>query len=168
MQKLIIFTCLLAFIACKEEKKESENKEQTKIEYASFGEKITDENVISKEEMASKFEALKSGDTIAIKFASNINEVCKAKGCWMKLDLGDKKESMVRFKDYGFFVPLDADKKDVIVNGIAYVTETSVEELQHFAKDAGKTEEEIAEIIKPKFTYAFEADGVLLNPSSSD
>jgi len=158
----------MAFIACKEEKNESENKEQNKIEYASFGEKITNENVISKEEMALKFESLKSGDTIAVKFASNINEVCKAKGCWMKLDLGNRKESMVRFKDYGFFVPLDADKKDIIVNGRAYVTETSIEELQHFAKDAGKTEEEIAKITEPKFTYAFEADGVLLNPTSID
>ena len=164
MRKLVLLTCILAIVACKEEKKEGEDKEQAKIEYASFGEKITDENVISKEEMAAKFENLKAGDTVAVKFASNINEVCKAKGCWMKLDLGDAKESMVRFKDYGFFVPLDADKKDVIVNGRAYVTETSVEELQHFAKDAGKTEEEIAKITEPKFTYAFEADGVLLKP----
>ncbi|MDY7395790.1 DUF4920 domain-containing protein [Aureibaculum sp. 2210JD6-5] len=162
MRKLILLTCFLAFIACKEEKKESENEEQAKIAYASFGEEITDENVISKEEMAKKFENLKSGDTVAVKFVSSINEVCKAKGCWMKLDLGDKKESMVRFKDYGFFVPLDADNKEVIVNGKAYVTETTVKELQHFAKDAGKTEEEIAKITEPKFTYAFEADGVLL------
>ncbi|MET2983934.1 DUF4920 domain-containing protein [Aureibaculum conchae] len=162
MRKLIWFACFLAFIACKEEKKESAVKEETKIAYASFGDKITDENVISKKEMAKKFESLKSGDTIAVKFASNINEVCKAKGCWMKLDLGDEKESMVRFKDYGFFVPLDADNKEVIVNGKAFVTETSVKELQHYAKDAGKSEEEIAKITEPKFTYAFEADGVLL------
>lgn len=168
MRKLIWLTCFFAFIACKEKKKESENKEEIKIAYASFGEKITDEDVITKEDMAKKFEGLKSGDTLTVKFASNINEVCKAKGCWMKLELGDDKESMVRFKDYGFFVPLDADKKDVIVNGKAYVTETTVKELQHYAKDAGKSEEEIAKITEPKFTYAFEADGVLLNPSSGE
>lgn len=162
MRKLIVLTCFLAFIACKEEKKESEAKEQKAIAYTSFGEKITDENVVSKEEMAEKFQGLKSGDTITVKFASKINEVCKAKGCWMKLDLGDEKESMVRFKDYGFFMPLNADNKEVIVNGKAYVTETTVKELQHFAKDAGKTEEEIAKITEPKFTYAFEADGVLM------
>ncbi|RPD99657.1 DUF4920 domain-containing protein [Aureibaculum marinum] len=164
MRKLIILTCFLAFIACKEEKKEVDNKEQSEIAYASFGEKITDENVISKEEMAAKFENLKSGDTIAVKFASNINEVCKKKGCWMKLDLGNDKESMVRFTDYGFFMPLDSDNKEVIVDGRAYVTEISVEELQHYAKDAGKSEEEIAKITEPKITYAFEADGVLMKP----
>ena len=80
----------------------------------------------------------------------------------MKLDLGNSKESMVRFKDYGFFVPLDADNKEVIVNGKAYVTKISVDELKHYAKDGGKSEEEIAAIIEPEFTYAFEADGVLM------
>lgn len=168
MRKIMILSCILVFISCKQEKKESDNLENTKIAYASFGEKITDDNAISKEEMAKKFELLKSGDTVAIKFSSNINEVCKKKGCWMKLDLGKEKESMVRFTDYGFFMPLDADDKDVIVSGRAYVTEISVSELQHYAEDAGKSEEEIAKITEPEFTYAFEADGVLLNPLLKD
>ncbi len=163
--KKIIFTALLFLIlvvSCKEVQKKDTETVKEEIAYASFGEKITAENVISKEKMADKFDNLKDGDTIQVKFASNINEVCKSKGCWMKLDLGSKKESMVRFKDYGFFVPLDADKKDVIVSGKAYVTRTSVDELKHYAKDAGKTNEEIAAIIEPKFTYAFEAEGVLM------
>jgi hypothetical protein len=128
----------------------------------SFGEKITDKNVISKERMAEKFVALKKGDTIDVKFASSINEVCKKKGCWMKLDLGNKQESMVRFTDYGFFMPLDADAKEVIVDGRAFITEISVKELQHYAKDAGKTDEEISKITESEITYAFEADGVLM------
>jgi hypothetical protein len=80
----------------------------------------------------------------------------------MKLDLGNEKESMVKFKDYGFFMPLDSDHREVIVQGRAYVTKIPVEEQQHYAKDAGKSEEEIAKITEPKFTYAFEADGVLM------
>ena len=166
MRKLLILTCLLAIVACKERKKEGEKIEQTEVTYATFGKKITEENVITKEEMSSKFQALSAGDTLSVKFASSINEVCKAKGCWMKLDLGNEKESMVRFKDYGFFVPLNADNKNVIVNGKAYVTEITVKELQHYAKDAGKSEDEIAKITEPEFTYAFEADGVLLDPTS--
>ena len=137
-------------------------KKEEKVTYKVFGEKMEASNFISKDEMKQKFEGMKVGDTIDVKFASNINSVCKAKGCWMKLDLGDEKESMVKFKDYGFFVPLNADNRDVIVNGKAYVTEISVEELQHYAKDAGKSDEEIAEIIEPKYTYAFLADGVLM------
>ena len=161
MKKVIIaFVLLISIIACKEKKNTIQEPEKESIAYLSFGEKITDENTISKEAMADKFDNLKKGDTINVKFTSSINEVCKTKGCW--LDLGDEKESMVRFTDYGFFMPLNADNKEVIVDGRAFVTEISVKELQHYAKDAGKTEEEIANITEPKFTYAFEADGVLM------
>ena len=69
---------------------------------------------------------------------------------------------MVRFKDYGFFMPLDAAEKEVIVAGKAYVKETSVDELRHYAEDAGKTQEEIALITEPKKEFAFEANGVLM------
>ena len=163
MKKIsVLVVCLLFIVACKESKDKVEEVKKETVQYASYGEKITDEDVISKELAAQKFINLKEGDTINLKFASNINEVCKAKGCWMKLDLGNEKESMVRFKDYGFFVPLDADNKDVIVNGKAYVTKIPVDELKHYAKDGGKTEEEIAAITEPEFTYAFEADGVLM------
>lgn len=168
MKRLLVFAMVLsvAFIACKVEKKSEtsdvNNSEEQKIEYASFGDEITDANAISAEEMRTKFKNLKKGDTLNIKFTSTINEVCKKKGCWMKLDLGEEQESMVRFKDYGFFMPLNADNKEVVVNGKAFVTEISVDELQHYAKDAGKSEEEIAKITEPKYTYAFEADGVLM------
>lgn len=146
-----IICFLLLFTACKKE----EN-------YTSFGKNITADNAIGHTEMAEKFKALKAGDTLEVKFNATINEVCKKKGCWMKLDLGNNEESMVTFKDYGFFMPLNADNREVIVNGKAFVKETTVKELQHFAKDAGKSEEEIAAITEPKFTYAFKADGVLM------
>ena len=79
----------------------------------------------------------------------------------MKLDMGDGKVVRVTFKDYGFFMPLDATG-EVVVNGKAYVAETSVDDLKHYAEDAGKTVEEIAEITSPERTFSFEADGVLL------
>ena len=159
---MIAIVCLVSMLSCKERENVEQTIKKEPVSYLSYGKKITDDNVIANTEMLEKFNQLKKGDTITVKFTSSINEVCKKKGCWMKLDLGDKKESMVRFKDYGFFMPLDSDHKEVIVNGKAFVTETSVKELQHYAKDAGKTEEEIAKITEPKFTYAFEADGVLM------
>lgn len=163
MKKIgFILLCVLTVFACKEEKEKVEEIKKEPIAYASFGEKISDENVVSKELAAKEFDNLKEGDTINLKFTSTINEVCTKKGCWMKLDLGNNNESMVRFKDYGFFMPLDADNKEVIVNGRAFVTKTPVEELKHYAKDSGKSEEEIDAITEPEFTFAFEADGVLL------
>jgi hypothetical protein len=149
---LIVF--IIAIIACK--------KEEVKVDYASFGEKITAENAITKDQMILKFKALKTGDTIDVKFASTVSKVCKTKGCWMKIDLGDEQETTVKFKDYGFFVPMNSEERQVVVNGKAYVSVISVEELQHFAKDADKSEEEIAKITDPKFTYSFLADGVLM------
>ena len=69
---------------------------------------------------------------------------------------------MVKFKDYGFFMPKDIAGKEVIINGKAYVEEVSVDEQRHYAEDAGKTKEEIAKITEPKRTFSFEADGVLI------
>ncbi len=155
---------LFVFTACKEEKKANKEVETPKqeITYASFGDKISSEKALTSEEMLAKFNTLKAGDTVNVKFASNIKEVCTKKGCWMKLPLGTEKETMVRFKDYGFFMPLDSKDSEVIVEGKAYVTETSVNDLRHYAEDAGKTKEEIALITESKREFAFEAHGVLM------
>ena len=80
----------------------------------------------------------------------------------MTLNLSDGNEIMVKFKDYGFFVPKDIAGKEVIVQGKAFVNEVPVDELRHYAEDARKSEEEIEQIISPKKTYSFVADGVLL------
>lgn len=163
MKKLITLLLFVAFVySCKSEKKEDVEVTKTEeVAYASFGDKIESDGAISASDMSAKFKSLKAGDTITTKVAAKINEVCSKKGCWMKLDLGDKEEVMVRFKDYGFFMPLNAEG-DVIVNGKAYVTEISVDELRHYAEDAGKSTEEIAAITEAEKTFAFEADGVLL------
>ena len=158
----LIFSCV--FIACKENKTTEKNDKTTEvaINYDSFGDKISDKGMIDAKTMLSKFKSLKAGDTLTVKFASKINEVCSKKGCWMKLDLTDGTETMVRFKDYGFFMPLDANGREVVVNGKAFVKETSVDELKHYAEDAGKSKEEIALITESKVEFAFEADGVLM------
>jgi hypothetical protein len=38
----------------------------------------------------------------------------------------------------------------------------SVDELRHYAKDAGKSQASIDSIINPETTYSFLADGVLI------
>ena len=155
---IFLFSIQLLLMGCKNDKVTPVDSSQ----YASYGEKISEKNAIGKEEMMQKYAAMNEGDTIYTKFATSINEVCKKKGCWMKLNLGNEQESMVRFKDYSFFVPKDIDNKDVIVSGKAYVTTISVDMLKHYAKDGGASQEEIDKITEPEQTYAFEADGVLL------
>ncbi|HEX8561486.1 MAG TPA: DUF4920 domain-containing protein [Flavobacterium sp.] len=141
---------------------ETADEKPVKVEYASFGSKIAADKALTKEQMLAKYRAMKKGDTIAVKFKSLITDVCKKKGCWMKMDLAGEKESFVRFKDYGFFVPLNADQSEAIVSGKAYLDVISVEELKHYAKDGGESQEAIDKITSPKVTYAFQADGVLI------
>ncbi|RZJ67703.1 MAG: DUF4920 domain-containing protein [Flavobacterium sp.] len=112
--------------------------------------------------MLKKYESLKTGDTIQVKFKSTVTSVCKKKGCWMKMTLPEKKEAFVRFKDYEFFVPLNADNSQGIVSGKAFIDVVTVAELKHYAKDGGKSQAEIDKIKEPQVTYAFTADGVLL------
>ena len=166
MKKLLIIMILsLSIVACKNNKEEKkvEQKETLSMDYNSFGDQITAKDYLSSAEALNKYGALKSGDTINLKFASSIQEVCSKKGCWMKLPAGEGEETiMVRFKDYGFFMPLDANGKEVIVEGKAFVTEVSVADLKHYAEDAGKSADEIAKITEPKMELAFEANGVLM------
>jgi hypothetical protein len=162
--KKVFALLLLATIAlaCKTENKtEQVVEESQEIAFASFGDKIEADGAMSASEMAERYESLNVGDTITTKVSAKINEVCSKKGCWMKLDLGNEQEIMVTFKDYGFFMPLNAEG-EVIINGKAFVSETSVDDLRHYAEDAGKSAEEIEAITEAEKTFAFEADGVLL------
>ena len=161
---LVLAVIGLFFTACKTSSSDKKEVKQEKVavNYDAFGAKITAEEALTSVEMLDKFKGLKVGDSVHVKFASKINEVCSKKGCWMKLSLGDGTETMVRFKDYGFFMPLDSNGREVIVEGIAKVKETSVADLKHFAEDAGKSKEEIAKITAPKMEFAFEASGVLM------
>lgn len=108
------------------------------------------------------YEGIKPSDTIRAQMLGEIKEVCQNKGCWMKVALAPDREVFVRFKDYGFFVPKDAAGKKVVMNGLAFLEEMSVEDQRHYAEDDGATKEEIAQITAPKRTYRFEADGVLI------
>lgn len=166
MRKILAILALAAVVvACKtgKEDKKSDEKEVVESAYNSFGDKISETDFVSAADAYTKYQTLKAGDTINMKFSSTINEVCSKKGCWMKLPAGEGGETvMVRFKDYGFFMPLDSQGKEVIVEGKAFVKETSVEELRHYAEDAGKSKEEIAKITEPKLEMAFEANGVLM------
>lgn len=149
-------------------KQEQKNEVETVIsasekEYETFGQALdANQEVLSKEAMGKEFAQLKEGDTLRVSFTSTIKEVCQKKGCWMQVELDQEKSSFVRFKDYGFFAPMNADGHEVVMQGKAFVSVVSVDELKHYAKDAGKTAEEIAAITAPKVTYAFEADGIAI------
>ncbi|MGB1308923.1 MAG: DUF4920 domain-containing protein [Oceanihabitans sp.] len=166
MKKYLLFTLLFSLlIACKKDTKNTETvteKENIEKTYKSFGKEIIPDDAINAKSMANHYKTMMAGDSINTKLTAKVDEVCQAKGCWMKLNLDNGEQVMVKFKDYGFFMPKNIAGKEVIINGKAYVNEVPVEELRHYAEDAGKTTEEIAAITESKKTFSFEADGVLL------
>lgn len=133
--------------------------EVAKINWKTFGDKISDSGAVA---IATLESQLSGKDSIHIKVAGKVDEVCQKKGCWMTIPVGEK-SMRVRFKDYGFFMPKDCSGKDVIFEGKAFYDTTTVEMLKHYAHDAGKPEAEIAKITEPEIDLSFEASGVLLN-----
>ena len=154
---VMLLLCIVPTAMAQKKSKAFDSKD-----YALFGDKFKVTKIYTKNEMLKKYKKLKKGDTITVQFQSNIKQVCKKKGCWMKMELAGDNESFVKFKDYSFFVPLNADNSQAIVNGKAFVDVESVESLKHYAKDGGKSTTEIAKIIKPEITYSFLASGVYI------
>lgn len=159
-----VFAVSVLLVGCGEKKapeKEQEISEE-QVSYAVFGDTITAEGAVSADEMYATYQELEEGDTIDAKFTATIYNVCQKKGCWMNVDLNDEEVAFVRFKDYGFFMPLNAAESEAIINGKAFISVTSVNELKHYAEDEGLAQEEIDAITEPEITYGFLADGVLI------
>lgn len=159
----ILLAVLIVVVGCKMGQKEKEidiakaNKEQ----YLSFGGEISDAVAKDKYQMLGLYQNLEAEDTVQVKFQAQVTEVCQNKGCWMKVELANGHETMVRFKDYGFFVPKDIAGSIVTVEGNAFLETMSLEEQQHLAEDAGKKLDS-TEISRDMVSYGFEAAGVLV------
>ena len=96
------------------------------------------------------------------KITGKVLDVCQEKGCWMKVDKGNGETIMVKFKDYGFFMPKDLVGQTVVLEGEAKVKEVSVKQQRHYAEDAGKPKSEIEKITQVKKETQFIAKGVLV------
>lgn len=124
-----------------------------------FGDGVTKGGVITADKVESKLGKKEQAD---MKVTGQVVQVCQKKGCFMTLKLPNDQTMFVNFKDYAFFMPKDIAGKTVVVDGFAKKKVTSVDDLKHFAKDANKSSEEIAQITKPKKEIVFEAKGVVI------
>jgi hypothetical protein len=138
--------------ACK-----SKNEQSADSPFYAYGDSIDLENSVD----VATLPALLAGyDSIACNLRGQISEVCQTKGCWMSMPIGDNDDLFIKFKDYAFFVPMNASGREAVVQGFAYVDTVSVSELQHIAQDAGKEQDEIESIDQPEVRYTFMADAV--------
>ncbi len=123
------------------------------------GKKISEDGAVPAPELVAK---LGDKPEMPTKVQGTVASVCKVKGCWMEVKTDEGKTMRVTFKDYGFFVPKDIVGKQVVFEGVAQQTTTSVAELKHYAEDAGKSKAEIAKITQPEKALTFVADGVIV------
>jgi hypothetical protein len=81
-----------------------------------------------------------SGKTV--KTEGTVSSVCQEKGCWMVLKSGDR-SVRVTFKDYGFFVPMDAAGATAVMEGVFTVRTIPEATAKHYAKETpgGKPDE---------------------------
>ena len=77
--------------------------------------------------------------------------------------LVDTDTVFVKFKDYGFFVPkTGVEGKQILMSGKIFQDTISVDMLRHYAEDAKRSEEEIAQIINPEYKINMIASGVAI------
>ncbi len=161
MKNIIFLAVVLLLIACKHTPTEPVTEEGGAEVY---GASLTDAPIKKVSEVLSMLETNEVVEPVTVE--ATVESVCQAKGCWMNLyeDGSEDKMFFVKFKDYGFFMPMDIAGRKVVVQGKAYKELTSVDELRHYAEDEGKTEEEVAAITEPVEEYKFMATGVRLLP----
>ncbi len=116
------------------------------VEGEIFGDKITLENQSTIQSILLYSEESKGKEFL---ISGEITNVCQKKGCWMTIKDVDDSEILIRFKDYGFFMPKDGFGRKVLAQGIY---SNSIDKQTN---DAG---EEI-EVLSHSFT----ASGVILN-----
>ena len=124
-----------------------------------YGEKVNTEGSKPLSDVAQK---LTDKDKVEAKFTAKVLEVCPKKGCWLKVQVDENTTAFVKMKDYGFFVPLAAKGKTVLIDGEVSLKTTSVAELKHYAEDAKKSKEEIDAITKPEKEVRILAKGIMV------
>ena len=133
--------------------------QQTNSINGTYGNTDWDQNsALSGKELMKAFE---EKDSLFTTVKGNITAACQAKGCWMNMDV-DGNEMLVKFKDYGFFIPKNSANHKAIISGWAYSDTISVSEQIEIAKDANATKEEIAQIKSSKVELQFMANGVVI------
>jgi hypothetical protein len=67
-----------------------------------------------------------------------VRRVCQRKGCWMELATAASDTALrcrIRFKDYGFFVPTDAQGAKAKVEGVLMVNRVTAARVKHLEEE---------------------------------
>jgi hypothetical protein len=161
MKYLSLILIMLVSAACNQTARQPDGNKHVTKESSSgnFGREVIADDAVPANLITEKFTG---SDTVTIKIFGNISSSCKHSGCWMNLDMSKGETIHVTFLDESFTIPLDAAGKNAIADGIAIRELIPVETLQNYAREEGKSDEEIAAITQPVYAYEFIASGVLI------
>lgn len=171
MKKNVLFLWgLLGVSACQSPQQEASLQQEAAVEpvasaasdqVLAYGERVDSAAPVAVEEVPA---LLARQDSLYTTLRATALESCAKKGCWMTVALGNGESMRVTFKDYGFFVPKNLKGEQVVMQGVLKRKLSTVEELRHYAEDAGKSAAEVAAIQQADTAYSFEAAGVLIWP----
>ncbi len=159
MKKLFVLIILVSIIcACSQQSGKNDSKIPTE-KTGNFGESISESGISNPADVIMKLEQT---DSTAAKISGIITSSCEHSGCWMDIALNEQNTIHITFKNDEFAIPLDATGKLAIAEGIVYKEVASIENLRKQAKDEGKTDAEIANIINDQINYSMIANGVII------
>lgn len=123
-----------------------------------FGEAVDSTQAIKSADLKQKMQGL---STINVTISGKVVDVCKAEGCWMKLDLGDEKQLLIRMKNHSFSVDDVVKGKYAFVKGTVRYDTVSVESLKKHAKENGESDSIVSALTVPQINLVMEATGVM-------
>src|SRR5688572_10525943 len=152
MKKLVFSFLILLAVGANAQEKEKVQAAKGVV----YGVVTENAKPISPEEIKAKL----VNDQFEGQVKAKVVEVCKAEGCWIKVERKDGTSMMVRAKDHKFLMPENIVGKTVLIDGNATIKEVTEEMRKHYAEDAGKSKEEIARIKGSEKDVQFAAKGV--------
>lgn len=139
-----------------EEETETPAEEATAEPFEQFGAKLGKRDEVDFTALLESPVAYKGKTVIT---SGVVRQNCNKRGCWMDVRPETDRAALsltVRFKNYGFFVPLNSRGARVRMEGIVKVTEMTAEEVLHMEEEGatvtGKKADGSAEVVE--FTAA--------------
>jgi hypothetical protein len=152
MKKLVFAALLFLAIGA-----QAQDKEKTPaVKGVVYGVVSEENNAVTADEIKNKL----INDKFEGQVKGKVVEVCKAEGCWIRVERNDGSNMMVRVKNHAFLMPEGIVGKTVLIEGTAVVKTETESMRKHYAEDAGKSKKEIAKIKGDLKDVQFSATGV--------
>ena len=137
---------------------------------AMLGEPVPAGDALSADDLVADAGAY-AGQTVVVE--GTVREVCQQAGCWLTLAAADGQTIRVEVprdetESYVYTFPTDIDGQTVRLAGMLAVETESVDDLRHYAEDAGASQEELDAITEPKQTMVLTASGAELAPAATE